>query len=111
MPGVFISYRRDDSAGYAGALERELATRFGPQRVFMDIKSIEGGTEFPIAIDEAIKSSDVVLILIGSRWLDKKDGQGFRRLEKPDDFVRQEVARCRAGRASFPFCWMGLRCR
>ncbi len=99
MPGVFISYRRDDSAGYAGALERELATRFGAERVFMDIKSIEGGTEFPIAIDEAIKSSDVVLILIGSRWLDEKDGQGFRRLEKPDDFVRKEIARALQGRA------------
>jgi len=93
MPGVFISYRRDDSAGFAGALERELATRFGPEFVFMDIKDIEGGTDFPVAIDEAIKSSEVVLILTGSRWLDAKDEHGVRRLEKPGDFVRQEIAR------------------
>jgi TIR domain/Protein of unknown function (DUF3592) len=93
MPGVFISYRRDDSAGFAGALERELANCLGPERVFMDIKDIEGGADFPVAIEEAIESSEVALILIGSRWLDAKDAQGLRRLEKPDDFVRQEVAR------------------
>jgi hypothetical protein len=99
MPGVFISYRRDDSAGFAGALERELGSRIGPEHVFIDIKSIEGGTDFPVAIDEAIKSSEVVLILIGSRWVDARDGQGFRRLEKPDDFVRQEVARALESKA------------
>ena len=93
MAGVFISYRRDDSAGFAGALERDLASRLGPELVFMDIKDIEGGTEFPVAIDEALKSSEVVIVLIGSRWLDARDGRGNRRLEKPDDFVRQEVAR------------------
>jgi hypothetical protein len=99
MPGVFISYRRDDSAGFAGALERELGTRIGPEHVFIDIKSIEGGTDFPVAIDEALKSSEVVLILIGSRWIDARDGQGFRRLEKQDDFVRQEVARALQSKA------------
>jgi hypothetical protein len=99
MPGVFISYRRDDSAGFAGALERELGSRIGPEHVFIDIKSIEGGTDFPVAIDEAIKSSEIVLILIGSRWLDARDAQGLRRLEKPDDFVRQEVARALQGKA------------
>jgi Protein of unknown function (DUF3592)/TIR domain len=99
MCAIFISYRRDDSAGFAGALERELATRLGAERVFMDVKDIEGGTEFPIAIEEAIKSSEVVLVLIGSRWLDARDGQGVRRLEKADDFVRQEVARGLMSRA------------
>ncbi|QNI34677.1 toll/interleukin-1 receptor domain-containing protein [Alloacidobacterium dinghuense] len=99
MAGVFISYRRDDSAGFAGALERELVTRLGRDRVFMDIKDIEGGTEFPTAIDQALKSSDVVIVLIGSRWLDATDAQGIRRLEKPGDFVRREVEFALAGRA------------
>lgn len=88
VPGVFISYRREDCAGFAGALERELATRLGSELVFMDIKDIEGGTDFPVAIDEAIKSSAAILILIGSRWFDARDGQGTRRLDKLDDFVR-----------------------
>jgi hypothetical protein len=99
MAGVFISYRRDDSAGFGGALKRELASRLGPERVLLDIKDIDGGIEFPVALDEAINSSEVVLVLIGSRWLDAKDEQGMRRLENTDDFVRQEVARSLAGRA------------
>ncbi len=93
MAAIFISYRRDDSAGFAGALEREITTRLGADRVFMDIKDIEGGTEFPAAIDTALQTSEVVLVLIGPRWLEASDGQGARRLDQPDDFVRQEVAR------------------
>ena len=99
MPGVFISYRRDDSAGYAGALARELAMRLGPERVFMDIKDIEGGIKFPEAITQAIDSSEVVLVLVGSHWFDAKDEEGRRRLDKPDDFVRQEVVRALSSKA------------
>jgi len=99
MSGVFISYRRDDSAGFAGALERELVTHLGRDHVFIDVKDIEAGTEFPVVIDEAIKSSDVVLVLIGPGWLDTRDSQGLRRIEKQDDFVRREVALALAGSA------------
>jgi hypothetical protein len=38
--GVFISYRRDDSAGHTGHLYDRLTSYFGPQRVFMDIDDI-----------------------------------------------------------------------
>ena len=40
----------------------------------------------------ASKSCDAVLALIGPNWLDIKDAAGRRRLDDPDDFVRQEIA-------------------
>jgi hypothetical protein len=89
MPGVFISYRRDDTKGYAGALLRELNTRIGADQVFMDTEDIEGGTDFPAVLRQAVQSSDVLLTLIGPRWLDATNA---RRLEDPRDFVRQEIA-------------------
>lgn len=92
MPGVFISYRRDDSAGYAGALLRELNERIGPDQVFMDTEDIEAGVEFPAVLRQAVQTCDVLLALIGSRWLDARDAQGRRRLDDPSDFVRQEIA-------------------
>jgi hypothetical protein len=35
MPGIFISYRREDSAGHAGRLFDRLGAKFGRERVFM----------------------------------------------------------------------------
>ena len=47
MPGnVFLSYRRDDSAGYARGLHDRLKARF-PGRVFMDVSEISPGTSGP----------------------------------------------------------------
>lgn len=91
MAGVFINYRREDASGYAGALMRELEKRFDPKDVFMDIADIPGGEEFSAVLDEAIRSCDVVLALIGSRWAEITDAQGRQRLSDPNDYVRREI--------------------
>lgn len=92
MRSIFISYRRDDSAGYAGRLADNLAARFGSDEVFQDIEAIRAGDDFVRAIDTAIGACRVVIVLIGDGWLDAVDGQGRRRLDDPHDFVRAEVA-------------------
>jgi hypothetical protein len=43
---VFISYRRDDSAGHAGRVHDWLAHEFGANLVFMDVDSIPLGSDF-----------------------------------------------------------------
>ena len=40
---IFISYRRDDSEGYAGRLYDRLIARFGGDKVFMDIDALNRG--------------------------------------------------------------------
>lgn len=85
---VFISYRRDDSAGYARLLYDRLNARF-PNQVFMDVTGIEAGADFVEVIEQAIGSSAALLALIGRQWL---DGEGRRRLNDPADFVRLEIA-------------------
>ena len=37
---LFLSYRRDDSQGFAGRIYDRLAVRFGPQAVFRDINDM-----------------------------------------------------------------------
>ena len=49
MPRVFISYRRDDSAGYAGRIYDILKATFGKHNVFIDIDVIEAGQNFALA--------------------------------------------------------------
>lgn len=92
MPHLFISYRRDDSSGYAINIYDRLANRFGHDRVFMDIDHIQPGEDFHDVIHEKLKSVEVAIVLIGKHWLDITDAGGQRRLDHPDDLVRFEIA-------------------
>ena len=90
MNGIFISYRRDDAAGYAGRLYDRLAAHFGSERVFMDVQGIEPGVDFFDAIERALGSCEILIVLIGKDWL-ATDSAGRRRLDDPADFVRLET--------------------
>jgi hypothetical protein len=89
---VFISYRRDESAGYAGWIADSFEEYFGEDKVFRDIDSLEPGLDFSEAIERALESSEVLLAVIGKHWLTATDAAGQRRLENPHDFVRIEIA-------------------
>jgi ferredoxin len=84
MARVFISYRRDDSSGYAGRLYDRLAERFGRQEMFMDVDDIQPGLDFVEVIREAVGSCEVLIVLIGKRWRPE-------RLHAPKDPVRIEI--------------------
>jgi len=92
IKGIFISYRRDESAGYAGRIADALAEHFGEDRVFRDIDSIEPGLDFAEAIEHAVGSSEVLIAVIGRNWVAATDVAGRKRLENPDDYVRLETA-------------------
>ena len=73
--GVFISYRREDSAGDAGRLYDWLARRFGAERVFRDVNTLLPGTNFGARIEEAISSCGALLAVIGPGWEGASDLQ------------------------------------
>ena len=88
---IFISYRRDDASPYAGRLYDSLSARF-PEQVFMDVDALEPGIDFVERIEESVSSVDVLIAVIGRGWVGAVDRDGQRRLDRPDDFVRLEVA-------------------
>jgi hypothetical protein len=88
---VFLSYRRADSAADANFIHDHLNARF-PNRVFRDVSTVEPGMDFVEAIDNAIRSSRILVALIGPQWLSVTDASGNRRLDNPQDFVRLEIA-------------------
>lgn len=91
-PGrVFISYRREETAYAAGWLYDRLADHFGRDQIFKDVDSIQLGDDFVEVITTAVSACDVLLALIGDRWLTISDEHGRIRLEDPNDFVRLEI--------------------
>jgi hypothetical protein len=89
---VFISYRRSGNAGDAERLYDELKKYLSARHLFLDVKSIERGDRFPLAIETALASSRALLAVIGPRWLGSSDEQGRRRLDDPSDMLRREVS-------------------
>ena len=88
----FVSYRRDQSSFVARSLRSALAARFGDESVFMDVTAMNPGQEWPREIQEAILGCRAMLVIIGPYWLAARDpGSGTRRLDDPQDWVRQEV--------------------
>ena len=88
---VFVSYRRQDSSGSAGRIYDRLAERFGDDQVFMDVDAIKPGEDFRKVITQKVSTCQVLLAIIGPRWLDQEQW-GQRRLEAPDDILRLEIA-------------------
>jgi TIR domain len=89
---IFISYRREDSSAWAGRLSDRLSSHFPSNQIFMDVDTIEPGMDFVEAIEESVGSCDVLIAVIGTRWLNSSNPAGKRRLEIPEDSVRVEVS-------------------
>lgn len=87
---IFISYRRSDAAGHAGRLFDWLKREF-PHPVFMDTEGIRIGSEFPVVLKDEVEHADVLIALIGPRWLSVEDDAGRPRIEKNSDYVRREL--------------------
>jgi hypothetical protein len=92
---IFISYRRDDSRGYAGRLQGDLSRRYSEEHVFRDVE-IPPGADFGEYITSLVDKCNVVLAIIGPSWLDARDREGERRIDNPDDWVRLEIERALA---------------
>jgi TIR domain len=92
MAKIFVSYRRDDSAGHAGRVHDRLEREFGRDLLFMDVDAIPYGADFVKVLSVEVEKCDVLLAVIGPNWLDAKDEEGNRRLDSENDFVRIEIA-------------------
>jgi len=88
---IFISYRRADSAGDAGRLADHLQRRFGAERVFLDVDTIEPGADFVRVLRDSLQQTVAMLVVIGPSWTSLRDPDGNRRIDNPNDFVRLEV--------------------
>jgi DNA-binding beta-propeller fold protein YncE len=87
---VFISYRREESAGHAGRIFDAISSHLGEDRVFIDIE-MNPGDDFVNEIERAVNACRVFIAVIGDRWTSIEDGHGRPRLDDEHDYVRLEV--------------------
>lgn len=93
---IFISYRRDDDAARAVMLNLIIVGTFNeptkPPKVRIYRDTAERlGVAWPEEIRERCGSADIVLVVIGPKWLEAKDQYKRRRIDQPNDWVRQEI--------------------
>jgi uncharacterized protein YecT (DUF1311 family) len=90
MAKIAISYRRSDSQDITGRIFDRLAQQYGRDTVFRDIDSIRPGIDFRTQIADALTATDVLLVIVGPRWLGRGEGVASR-MDNESDPVRVEV--------------------
>jgi hypothetical protein len=88
---IFISYRRQDTSGYALGLRREFiqSQSLSSVQVFLDSASLAPGVRWREEIRGWLSGCEVMLVLIGDEWLVTRDGQ--KKIEQENDSVHFEL--------------------
>jgi hypothetical protein len=92
-PTIFVSYRRSDAKMMVPGLARDLGRRKNLRHadIFLDLKDIRGGEVWPEVLERELRECALLIAVIGPEWLSATTANG-RRLDDPDDTVRQEIA-------------------
>ncbi|WP_249369920.1 GUN4 domain-containing protein [Acaryochloris marina] len=88
---IFISYRREDSPDVTGRIYDRLVGEFGGDAVFKDVDDIPLGKDFRKHLNEEVSRCQILLAVIGTKWVNCADGNGNKRLDNQQDFVRIEI--------------------
>jgi TIR domain len=91
LGGVFISYRREESAFAARAIYDRVAQKVGRENVFLDVDNIDLGVDWFNVLTERVGACDALVAVIGRNWVSSADKDNQRRIDDPDDFVRIEI--------------------
>lgn len=92
MGGIFINFRRQDEPGFAALLQRELCRCFGTAAVFYASTTIRPGDDFERGLLHGVRNADVLLAVVGPRWLTTPHRRGGRAIDSKTDWVRREIA-------------------
>jgi tetratricopeptide (TPR) repeat protein len=90
MPGVFISYQKSSTRHIVGRLDSFLGRRFGPKQIFRDSARLQAGDKWWPTITDAIGKSSVLLVVIGTDWLEHLEASNAA-AESGDGWVQQEI--------------------
>ncbi len=88
---IFVNYRRSQSLQEAQHLATILGSDFGAKRVFIDVRSIDGFSDWFEILRQQVEGTGALIVLIGKDWLAALDKQEYSGRETTKDFVRFEI--------------------
>lgn len=88
---IFISYRREDSAGDTSRLVSSLKNFIASERIFIDTETIPYGEDFTKVIRNSVRQCEVQLVIIGKKWMQPLQ-DGSNALMAETNWVRIEIA-------------------
>lgn len=89
---IFISFRTDDEPYGAALIHSVLSSWFGERTIFRSATSIRPGDDHVSALVDGVRRCEVLLVVIGPRWITSTGRNGQPRLADPNDWVYQELA-------------------
>jgi formylglycine-generating enzyme required for sulfatase activity len=89
MAKIVISYRHKDAPGMTRAIYQHLCHEYPNDSVFMDVR-IPLGADFPKHLNEVLNECDVLISVVGPRWLGQRKGRPFR-IHDEKDWIRLEI--------------------
>lgn len=92
MARVFVSFRNGDEPFGAVLIHLVLAGRLGDENVFRSSHSVRPGDDYVYGITAAVRRCDVMLAVIGPRWMTVTNSDGRPRIHDPEDWVYRELA-------------------
>jgi hypothetical protein len=72
MPKLVLSYRRHESAAMAGRIYDFLVTKYGAASVFIDLDNVPYGVDFKEHTRAILQQCDLIVVLVGPRWIGKR---------------------------------------
>src|SRR4051794_27771290 len=90
MSKIVISYRRSSYDAIVGRIRDKLVGHYGDDAVYMDVDNIPYGIDFRQHINKALSEGDVVVAIIGPKWLGPIRGRKARIFDDADP-VRVEI--------------------
>ncbi|MFJ8489368.1 hypothetical protein ACIRBZ_13525 [Streptomyces sp. NPDC094038] len=91
-PSLFTNFRRADTGSVGPHIDTKLQSEFGPQAAFRDQRSLPKALDYREHLERALRKCDLLLVVVGARWASVSDAQGRRLIDRPDDWVRREIA-------------------
>jgi CHASE2 domain-containing sensor protein len=98
VPGIFVSYRRDDSFYSVRLLYEHLRRWLPGEAIFLDESDIQAGAQWRQTLEQRLADAGVVLAVIGRQWISLANPETHvRRLDEPDDVVCWEITQGLSG--------------
>ena len=92
LPSAFISHRRADSGWLGELLRNRLAELLSGSQFFLDYDNLAPGEAWRKRVDRELANATALLAVIGPKWQTCTNPAGQRRIDRPDDVVRHEIA-------------------